>query len=116
MDEADQEKISFVTSQGLFGYKVMPFELKNAGATYKRLVNKMFTQQIGWNIEVYVDNMLVKSARKIIHLDDLWETFETLHLYDMKLNPSKCAFSVASRKFLGFLVLQCSVEANPDKV
>ena len=61
MDEADQEKTSFVTSQGLFCYKVMPFGLKNAGATYQRLMNKMFTRQIGRNVEVYVDDMLVKS-------------------------------------------------------
>ena len=61
MDEADQEKTSFVTSQGLFCYKVMPFGLKNAGATYQRLMNKMFARQIGRNVEVYVDDMLVKS-------------------------------------------------------
>ena len=61
MSEEDQEKTSFVTSQGLFCYKVMPFELKNAGATYQRLMNKMFAHQIGRNIQVYVDDMLVKS-------------------------------------------------------
>ena len=61
MDEVDQEKTSFVTSQGLFCYKVMPFSLKNAGATYQRLVNHMFRPQIGRNVEVYVDDMLVKS-------------------------------------------------------
>ena len=60
--------------------------------------------------------MLVKSAREIGHLDDLRETFETLRLYDIKLNPSKCVFSVASGKFLGFIVSQRNVEANPDKV
>ena len=74
MDEADQEKTSFVISQGLFCYKVMPFGLKNARATYQRLVNKMFAKQIRRNVEVYVDDMLVKSAREVSHLDDLWET------------------------------------------
>ena len=78
MDEADQEKTSFVTSQGLFCYKVMPFGLKNAGATYQNLVNHMFRPQIGRNVEVYVDNMLVKSQDEEIHLDDLQETFDTL--------------------------------------
>ena len=63
MNEEDQERISFVTSQGLFCYKVMPFGLKNTGATYQRLMNKMFTDQIGRNIQVYVDDMLVKSLR-----------------------------------------------------
>ena len=71
MDEADQEKTSFITSQGLFCYKVMPFGLKNAGATYQRLVNHMFRPQIGWNVEVYVDDMLVKSIDEGSHLDDL---------------------------------------------
>ena len=71
MDEADKEKTSFVTSQGLFCYKVMPFGLKNVGATYPRLVNHMFHPQIGWNVEVYVDDMLVKSQDEGEHLDDL---------------------------------------------
>ena len=60
--------------------------------------------------------MLVKSAQEASHLDDLWETFDTLRLYNMKLNPNKCVFSVASRKLFGFMVSQCKVEANPDKV
>ena len=71
MDEADQEKTSFVTSQGLFCYKVMPFRLKNVGATYQRLMNKIFTQQIGRNVEVYVDDMLVKSLWEDEYLSDL---------------------------------------------
>ena len=94
-DEADQEKTSFVTSQGLFCYKAMPFGLKNAGAIYQRLVNHMFRPQIGRNVEVYVDDMLVKSQDEEIHLDDLQETFYTLRQYNMKLNPSKCAFRVS---------------------
>ena len=71
MDKVDQEKTSFVTSQGLFCYKVIPFGLKNAGATYQRLVNHMFRPQIGRNVEVYVDDMLVKIQDEEIHLDDL---------------------------------------------
>ena len=78
MDEINQEKTSFVTSQGLFCYKVMPFGLKNARATYQRLVNHMFRPQIGRNVEVYVDDMLVKSQDEGRHLDDLQETFNTL--------------------------------------
>ena len=74
----DQEKTSFVTSQGLFYYKVMPFELKNVGVTYQRLMNRMFAHQIGRNVEVYVDGMLVKSIREDEHLSDLQETFDTL--------------------------------------
>ena len=72
----------------------MPFELKNARATYQRLVNQMFSKQIGWNLEVYVDEMLVKSKTNVEHLDDLWETFDMLRKYMMNLNPAKCAFGV----------------------
>ena len=116
MDEADQEKTPFVTSQGLFCYKVMPVGLKNAGATYQRLVNHMFRPQIGRNVEVYVDDMLVKSQDEEIHLDDLQETFDTLRQYNIKLNPNKCAFGVSSGKFLGFMVSHRGIETNLDKV
>ena len=71
MDEYDQENTSFVTNQGLYCYKVMPFGLKNVGATYQRLVNCMFSHQIGRNVEVYMDDMLVKSKDKADHLNDL---------------------------------------------
>ena len=104
MNEDDQERTSFVTSEGLFCYKVMPFGLKNAGATYQRLMNKMFTHQIGRNVQVYVDDILVKSLRENNHLDYLQETFDTLRSYNMKLNPSKCVFGVIAGKFLGFMI------------
>ena len=82
----------------------MPFKLKNVGATYQRLVNQMFRKQIGRNMEVYVDDMFVKSKKEGSHLDDLKETFKTLRQYKMKLNPAKCAFGVSFGKFLGFMV------------
>ena len=116
MDEEDQEKTSFITSKELFCYKVMPFGLKNAGATYQRLVNHMFLPQIGQNVEVYVDDMLVKSLDEERHLDDLQKTFDTLRRHQMKLIPNKCAFGVLSGKFLRFMVLQRGIEANPDKI
>ena len=116
MVEKDQEKTAFITSQGFYCYKVMPFELKNVGVTYQRSVNKMFSKQIGRNMEVYVDDMLVKSKEEPAHLDDLKETFATLRQYQMKLNLSKCIFGVASGKFLGFMVSQRGIEANPEKV
>ena len=94
----------------------MPFGLKNAGATYQRLMNRMFTPQIGRNVQVYVDNMLVKSLREEDHLKDLKETFDTLRSYSMKLNPGKCAFGVTTGKFLGFMVSQRGIEVNPDKI
>jgi len=116
MDEADQEKTLFVTSQGLFCYKVMSFGLKNAGDTYQRQMNKMYTQQIRRNMQVYVDDMLVKSRREQDHLEDLRETFNTLRSYNMKLNSSKCAFGVTAGKFLEFMVSQRGIEANLDKI
>ena len=116
MDEEHQEKTSFVTSQRLYCYKVMPFGLKNAGATYQRLLNRMFSHQIGRNVEVFVDNMLEKSKDEANHLDDLKETFNTLRTYNMKLILAKFVFAVASGKFLGFMVPQRGIEANTNKV
>jgi hypothetical protein len=116
MDATDQENTSFITNRGLYCYKMMPFGLKNEGATYQRLVNKMFQNQIGRNVEVYVDDMLVRSIQATKHIADLEETFHTLRKHQMKLNPTKCAFGVSSGKFLGFLVSHRGIEANPDKV
>ena len=94
----------------------MPFGLKNARATYQRLVNRMFFHQIGMNVEVYVEDMLVKSKDEANHLANLKETFSTLRKYNMKLNPAKCVFVAASGKLLGFMVSQRGIEANLDKV
>ena len=112
----DQAKTAFITDRGLYCYKVMPFGLKNAGATYQRLVNKMFIEQIGKTVEVFVDDMQVKSAEPGQHLTNLREVFAFLKKYKMKLNPAKCAFDVASEKFLGFMVNQRGIKANPDKI
>ena len=113
MDPDDQEKTSFVTAQGTYCYRVMPFGLKNAGATYQRLVNRMFQKQIGATMEVYIDDMLVKDDLHIAHLS---EVFQILRNYNMKLNPAKCAFGVSAGKFLGFIVNHRGIEANPDKI
>ena len=76
----------------------------------------MFAHQIGRNVQVYMDNMLVKSLQEDDHLSDLQETFNTLRSYNMKLNPSKCTFGVMSGKFLGFMVSQRGIEINLDKI
>ena len=89
MDPDDQEKTSFVTGQGTYCYRVMPFGLKNAGATYQRLVNRMFEKQIGTSMEVYIDDMLVKSTTGELHIAYLSEAFQILKEYNMKLNPAK---------------------------
>ena len=116
MDPNDQEKTSFVTAQGTYCYRVMPFGLKNAGATYQRLVNRMFQKQIGTTMEVYIDDMLVKSTVAGLHIAHLSETFQILRDYNMKLNPAKCAFGVSAGKFLGFIVNHRGIEANPEKI
>ena len=116
MEEVNQEKTSFVTNQGLFCYKLMPFGLKNAEATYQRLINKMFAHQIRRNVQVYVDDMLMKSLQEYGHLSDLQETFDTFRAYNMKLNLNKCVFGVTTGKFLGFMVSQRGIEVNPEKM
>ncbi|KAL0437548.1 UNVERIFIED_CONTAM: hypothetical protein Sradi_0462700 [Sesamum radiatum] len=112
----DHKRVSFITSDGTFCYITMPFRLKNAGATYQMLVDKIFRPQLGRNIEVYVDDMLVKSKQAYHHVEDLDETFAVLRKYRLKLNPGKCAFGVNGGCFLGFMVTQRGVEANPEKI
>nr|XP_025661188.1 uncharacterized protein LOC112756783 [Arachis hypogaea] len=115
MHPSDQNKTAFITEYGNYCYKVMPFGLKNAGATYQRLMDKIFAKQIGRNIEVYVDDMVAKTKVGKNHLDDLTEIFGQLRKYNMRLNPEKCAFGVQSGKFLGFMLTSRGIEANPEK-
>ena len=108
-----QKKTSFITPHGLYCYNVMPFGLKNAGATYQSLVTKMFRPLLGSTMEVYIDDMLVKSKQRPDHATHLQQTFDLLREYGMKLNPLKCAFGVNVDRFLGFMVTQRGIEANP---
>lgn len=116
MHPLDEEHTSFWTDTRLYYYKVMPFWLKNARASYQRLVNGMFRDLIGRNMEVYVDNMLVKPKKTDGHVQDLDESFTLLRRYPMKLNPLKCFFGVGSRKFLGFIVNSRGIEDNLEKI
>ena len=116
MHVPDQEHTSFIKNHGLYCYKVMPFGLKNAGATYQHLANMMFKEQIGKTMEVYVDNMLVKSKTTVDHVAHLFNTFTVLRKYRMKLNPLKCVLGVASGKFLGFMVNHRGIEVNLEKI
>ena len=113
MHPPDVEKTSFITPQGLYYYNVMPFGLKNVGATYQRLVTKMFKPLLDSTMEVYIDDMLVKSKQRPDHAAHLQQTFDLLREYDMKSNPLKCAFGVSAGRFLGFMVTQRGIEANP---
>ncbi|KAL0462247.1 UNVERIFIED_CONTAM: hypothetical protein Slati_0112300 [Sesamum latifolium] len=108
--------VSFITSDGTFCYVAMPFGLKNAGATYQRLVDKILRPQLGKNMDVYVDDMLVKIKEAHHHVKDLNETFAVLRKYRLKLNPGKCAFGVCGGRFLGFMVTQQGIEANLYKI
>ena len=112
----DQEKTAFITPRGIFCYKVLPFGLKNARATYQRMVTKMFSELLGKTVEVYIDDMVVKSIKGTDHVEDLRKVFEILRRHNLKLNATKCAFGIGSGKFLGFLVTQCGIEANPDQI
>ncbi|CAA7035389.1 unnamed protein product [Microthlaspi erraticum] len=115
MHPDDREKTAFITDRGTYCYKVMPFGLKNAGATYQRLVNKMFADQLGRSMEVYIDDMLVKSA-KARSRQAPQRMFPNLREYGMKLNPAKCTFAVTSGEFLGYVVTQRGIEANPKQI
>lgn len=94
----------------------MPFNLKKVGVTYQWLVNKVFKDQIHCNMEVYLDDMLIKSHTLRSHVNELEKTFTNLHRYQMKLNPAKCIFEVTSGTFLEFKVLHRGIEANSEKI
>ena len=112
----DQEKTSFVTPVGNYHYKVMTFDLKNAGSTYQRMMTKMFETQMGKNIEVYIDDMVVKSKVESKHIGDLTNIFQILRGHKLYLNASKCSFRVGSGKFLSYMVTHRGIEVNPDQI
>ena len=90
----DQDKTTFVTPTGNYHYKVMPFGLKNAKATYQRMMTKMFEPQLGKKIEIYIDDMVFKSKLESEHVNDLKNVFEILRRHKLRLNASKCSFGV----------------------
>ena len=111
----DQEKTAFVTLIGNYHYKVMPFGLKNAISTYQRMMTRMFESQLGKNIEIYIDDMVVKRKMVSEHMGDLRIIFEILKNYKLRLNASKCSFGVGSNKFLDYMVTHRGIEVNPDQ-
>ncbi|GKU96885.1 hypothetical protein SLEP1_g10067 [Rubroshorea leprosula] len=112
----DEDKTSFYAGDEIYCYVMMPFGLKNAGATYQKMVTIVFRAQIGRNLEVYVDDIVVKSLKAGDHLTDLEETFNNLKKNRMKLNPTKCIFGVESGKFIRFMVSKRGIEVNPEKI
>jgi hypothetical protein len=90
----DEDKTAFITPHGVYCYTTMPFGLKNTGATYQRCMRACLKEQIGHNVKVYVDDIIIKSAKADNLLDDLRETFTNLDRYSIKLNHKKCSFGV----------------------
>jgi len=116
MAPEDMEKTTFITLWGTFCYKVMPFGLKNAGATYQRAMVALFHDMMHKEIEVYVDDMIAKSRSEGEHIINLRKLFERLRKFKLKLNPAKCTFGVKSGKLLGFIVSEKGIEVDPNKV
>ena len=94
----------------------MPFGLKNAGSIYQRMMTRTFESQLGKNIEIYIDDMVVKSKVVSEHLGDLGDILEVLRKYKLRLNTSKCSFGVGSGKFLGYKVTHKGIEVNPNQI
>ena len=114
----DQKKTVFVTpiENYYYYYKVMSFGLKNMESTYQRMMARMFRPQLGKHIEVYIDDMVVKSKVMSEHVGDLRSIFEILRKHKLHLNASKCSFGVESGKFLGYMVTHHRIEVNPDQI
>ena len=112
----DQEKTAFVTSTGNYHYKVMPFDLKNVGSIYQKMMTKMLESQLGKSVKVYIDDMVVKSKVVSEHVGDLRNIFEILWKHKLRLNASKCSFGIGSSKFLSNMVTHRGIEVNPDQI
>ena len=115
MAPEDIEKTTYDTQWGTFCYKIMPFGLKNVGATYQRAMVDLFHYMIHHEIEVYVDDMIARSQTEEEHLDHLHKLFERLNKYKLRLNPKKCTFGVRSGKLLGFVVSGKGIKIDPAK-
>ncbi|XP_059629569.1 uncharacterized protein LOC132272434 [Cornus florida] len=116
--EEDVQKMAFRCpgSIGTFEWIVMPFGLKNAGATYQRAMNSIFHDMIGRFMEIYINDVVVKSSAKRQHLEHLKRAFERMRIHKLKMNPLKCAFGVSAGNFLGFLVHKRGIEVDQNKV
>ncbi|KAK1610719.1 hypothetical protein QYE76_034392 [Lolium multiflorum] len=115
LKEDDEAKTAFITPYGVFCYRTMPFGLKNAGATYQRMMQKCLATQIGKNVQVYINDVVITSKKGTTLIEDLKETFDNLDKFCLKLNPTKCSFGVPG-ELLGFLVSARGIEANPEKI
>ena len=112
----DQEKMAFISPDANYHYTVMPFGLKNAGVIYQRMMTRMFGNKIGRMVEVYIDDMVVKSKQESRHVEDLQGTIKVLRRHKLCLNTEKCVFRVGVGKFLGYLITNRGIEVNPDQI
>ena len=110
----DQEKTAFISPDANYHYIVMPFGLKNVRATYQRMITRMFREKMGRTIEIYINDMVVKSKIEARHIEDLRGVFEVLRQHKLCLNTDKCAFGVGVGKFLSYLITGRRIEVNPD--
>ena len=94
----------------------MHFGLKNVGPTYQRMMTRIFEPQLGPNIEICIDDMVVKSKLESEHINDLGNIFEILRRHKPQLNASKSSFGVGSGKFLGYMVTYCKIEVNSNQI
>src|ERR1051325_11663294 len=115
MAKTDKIYTAFMTESGNYHYNVIPFGLKNVGATYQRMINKVFKGEIGDMLEVYMDDMIMKSQEEVHHALHLRKVFDQSIRVKMRVNPEKCTFGVRAGKFLGFYLTESGIEANPDK-
>jgi hypothetical protein len=116
MDREERKHTAFVTVDGLYCYVVMPYGMKNALPTFLRAMSKTFGDLIRDRVEVYVDDIVVKTKRRSTLLEDLTLVFNKLRATRTKLNPDKCVFGVSAGKLLGFQVSHRGIEANPKKI
>jgi hypothetical protein len=116
MSREDRKHTAFVTVDGLYCYVVMPYGLKNALSTFVRAMSKTFGDLIRDKVEVYVDDIIVKTKRGLTLVEDLTLVFDKLRATRTKLNPNKCVFGVSAGKLPGFLVSHQGIEANPEKI
>ena len=112
----DQEKTTFISLDANYHYTVMPFGLKNVEATYQRMMTRMFRDKIRGTVEVYIDDMVVKSKQEARHIEDLKGAFEVLWQHELHLNAGKCVFGVGAGKFLGYLITSREIEVNLDQI
>ena len=116
LDIKDQEKTTFISPNANYHHTMMPFGLKNVRATYQQMITGMFLDEIGHTVEVYIDDMVVKSKQEVRHIEDLQGVFEVLRQHKLRLNAEKCAFGVGAGKFLGYLITCWGIEFNPDQI